>query len=369
MTPAEIDRVFGRGRLQVATGEHVEVFREEVQSGHERRYTKGFLAGAAGDFRAWTEREWRVLESLGRHAGVPVAKGLDLVPADDSGPARLQTRDAGATVDQWATLVPLRRGETPLRSVFEDCAHWWALARQCMLTLDAVHALGFVHLELKPDNVCIPWAPAGAGRPVPGQPLTPRFRGLVLIDVAFSLLPEVDYTTPLPLLRQPAYEYQSPRLLHALEEGRRGHLAPTRALDWRCDFFSLAGMLWRYLPELDEATAAGWTAERHRLASGFIRQLLDLHGAAPSPHWPHRDLIAQASQQVRAPELAAALQAGCTFDPERALALAAETTPPTRVAEPPPKAETRREATDGAATSAPAPLAEAPGETDAGRTE
>ena len=48
---------------------------------------------------------------------------------------------------------------------------------------------------------------------------------------------------PLPLLREPDYDYQSPRLLHALEEGRRGSLAATRALDWRCDFYSLAAML------------------------------------------------------------------------------------------------------------------------------
>jgi hypothetical protein len=28
MTPADIDRVFGRGRVRMVTGEHVEVFRE-----------------------------------------------------------------------------------------------------------------------------------------------------------------------------------------------------------------------------------------------------------------------------------------------------------------------------------------------------
>ena len=30
MTPEQIDRVFGRGRLKMVTGEHVEVFREAV---------------------------------------------------------------------------------------------------------------------------------------------------------------------------------------------------------------------------------------------------------------------------------------------------------------------------------------------------
>lgn len=360
MTPAEIDRVFGLGRQQMATGTHVEVFRERAQSGEERRYTKGFLMTASADFRPWTEREWRILERLGKHAGAPVAKPLDFLPADATGPARLQTRDAGATVEQWATGVPLRRGDVALRNVFEDCAYWWSLARHCLMALDALHALGFVHLDLKPDNVCLPWAPAGAGRPVQGQPLAPRFKSLTLIDVAFSLLPEVDFVEPLPLLRQPAYEYQSPRLLHALEEGRRGHLGPTRALDWRCDFYSLAAMLWRYLPELVGASAAGWTPERHVQASEFVRQLLDVHGATVSSHWPHRALIAIAALRLRNPDLTAMLQAGSTFDPDRELPLGAEPTPPTRISETPlRRASSRREPSAEGVASGPVPLAEA----------
>ncbi|HSC65429.1 MAG TPA: hypothetical protein VLD35_17440, partial [Caldimonas sp.] len=333
MTPADVERVFGRSRLQIPTGRHVEVFREVARSGEERRYTKRFLQTESVDFRPWTEREYRVLVRLGRLQGAPVAKALELLPADASGGPRLQTRDAGATLDQWATLVPLRRGETTLRNVFDDCANWWALARQCMVSLDALHALGFVHLDLKPDNVCIPWAPAGAGRPLPGQPLAPRVKALALIDVAFSLVSEVDLPGPLPLLRQPDYEYQSPRLLHALEEGRRGSLAATRALDWRCDFYSLAALLWRYLPEVDDAPGSGWTGERHAEAQEFVQQLLDVHNAPPTTHWPHRHLIGLATLRLRDPDLQAALQAGCTFDPERELPLDAEPTPPTRIAD------------------------------------
>jgi hypothetical protein len=333
MTPADVERVFGRSRLQIATGRHVEVFREVARSGEERRYTKRFLETDHVDFRPWTEREYRVLVRLGRLQGAPVAKALDFFPADESGGPRLQTRDAGATLDQWATLVPLRRGETTLRNVFDDCANWWALTRQCMVTLDALHALGFVHLDLKPDNICLPWAPAGAGRPVSGQPLAPRVKALALIDVAFSLVPEVDLPGPLPLLREPDYDYQSPRLLHALEEGRRGNLAATRALDWRCDFYSLAAMLWRYLPEVDDAPGSGWNSERHAEAQEFVQQLLDVHNAPPTIHWPHRHLIGLASLRLRDRDLQAALLAGCTFDPERELPLDAEPTPLTRIAD------------------------------------
>src|SRR4029078_6577491 len=109
MIPADVERVFGRSRLQIATGPHVEVFREVARHGEERRYTKRFLTTENVDFRPWTEREYRVLARLGRLPGAPVAKGSHLLPADETGAARLQTRDAGATLDQWARLVPLRR--------------------------------------------------------------------------------------------------------------------------------------------------------------------------------------------------------------------------------------------------------------------
>ena len=67
MTPADIDRVFGRGRLRMVTGDHVEVFREQALPGERRRYTKRFLTTSAGDFRQWTEREWRILARLVGH--------------------------------------------------------------------------------------------------------------------------------------------------------------------------------------------------------------------------------------------------------------------------------------------------------------
>jgi len=331
MTPAEIDRVFGRARLRMITGEHVEVFREEAREGEERRYTKRFLETASGDFRPWTEREWRILDRLGARGDAAVARVVRFFPADDTGMPRLQTRDAGPTVDQWAALVPLRRTTPVLPYVFGDCANWWALARQCLIAFEPLHALGFVHLDFKADNVCVPWKPALAARPIAGQPMTPDFDGLSLIDVAFSLLPGVDLPGALPLAREAGFEYQSPRLLEALDEGRRGELRPTLELDWRCDFFSLAAMLWRHLPELDDAAGTGWTRERHEAATRFVRQLLEVHGAPLAAARPHRALIGEAALWLAEPQLAAALQAGSTFDPERAWPNGAEAMPLTRV--------------------------------------
>ena len=84
--------------------------------------------------------------------------------------ARLQTRDAGATLDQWATLVPLRRGETTLRNVFDDCANWWALARQCLVALDAAPRARLRPSRFEARQRLHPLGAAhGACRPVPAS--------------------------------------------------------------------------------------------------------------------------------------------------------------------------------------------------------
>ena len=155
MTPEQIDRVFGCGRLQMVTGKHVEVFREAAVAGTRRRYTKRFLHTLEADFGQWTEREWRILARLIGHgiACVPEVARFDRGGPHE--PAVVQTYDAGITVDHWATLLPVQRGGRTLRHVFEDCAHWWALARHLLLALDAIHELRLVHLDLKADNVCI----------------------------------------------------------------------------------------------------------------------------------------------------------------------------------------------------------------------
>ena len=310
MTPGAIDRVFGRGRLRMVTGDHVEVFREEAQPGERRRYTKRFLATLDGDFRQWTEREWRILARLVGHGIGPVP---DVVQFDRGAAGRqalVQTYDAGVTIDHWATLLPVQRDGTTLGHVFEDCAHWWALARASLVALDAIHEIRLVHLDLKADNVCIPVGPAEFDPARAGDCLHPDFERIALIDFAFSLVSGERLDSALPIARQTEYDYQSPRLLQALEEGSRGNLWPTRQLDWRCDLFSLAAMLRRYLPDPASADAHGWTVERRGLARALVRRLLEVHDAELPARRPHAELIALASIPLEEPEMDASLRRG-----------------------------------------------------------
>ena len=334
MTPADIDRVFGRGRLRMVTGDHVEVFREASLPGERRRYTKRFLATAAGDFRDWTEREWRILARLVGHGIGPVPDVVQFDRGAADRPALVQTYDAGITVDHWATLLPVQRDGILLRHVFEDCAHWWALARHCLIALDAIHELQLVHLDLKADNVCIPFGPTDFNPRAPGQLLSPRFEQIALIDFAFSLVSGETLTRALPIARQHDYAYQSPRLLQALEAGSRGDLLPTRQLDWRCDVFSLAAMLRRYLPDPEAPLEGTWTRLRYAQARALVRRLLEAHDAERPAQRPHAELLALTAQALDDGELAASLARGWT------LAIDSETvgegwpTPVTRIAMP-----------------------------------
>ncbi|MEO7056667.1 MAG: hypothetical protein ABI281_08905 [Caldimonas sp.] len=335
MTPTEIDRVFGRSRLRMVTGDHVEVFREASVPGERRCYTKRFLATPDGDFREWTEREWRILARLVGHGLKPVPEIVQFDRGSVDRPALVQTYDAGITVDHWATLLPLERDGVMLKNVFEDCAHWWALARHALVALDAIHELRLVHLDLKADNVCIPVGPAGFDpRAGHERSLHPCFEDLTLIDFAFSLVSGERLKSALPIAAQPDYDYQSPRLLQALEQGRSGDLGMTRHLDWRCDFYSLAAMLWRYLPEPEQAVDRAWTTARHAKASAFVRHLIEVHDHELPAQRPHARMIALAAEVLAAPDLRLSLQRGWTLAYDATAPARIASTPITRIAPP-----------------------------------
>lgn len=334
MKPADIDRVFGRDRLKMMTGEHVEVFREDALPGERRRYTKRFLSTAEGDFRHWTEREWRILARLVGHRIGPVPDVVQFDRGSADRPAIVQTYDAGITVDHWATLLPVERDGCTLRHVFEDCAHWWALAQHCLVALDAIHELHLVHLDLKADNVCIPLGPLDFDPYASDQTLRPLFGQIALIDFAFSLVSGESLATALPIGHQADYDYQSPRLLRALEAGRQGDLQPTRELDWRCDMFSLAAMLTRYLPPLPVAERNGWNGPRYQQAQVLVNRLFDVHHAPLPAMRPHRQLIVLAQKAASSSDLVSSLERGWMLALDAPISPVDTPTPVTRIAVP-----------------------------------
>jgi hypothetical protein len=164
--------------------------------------------------------------------------------------------------------------------------------------------------------------------------LSPRFEQIALIDFAFSLVSGESLTRALPIARQHDYDYQSPRLLQALEAGSWGDLLPTRQLDWRCDVFSLAAMLRRYLPDPEAPLEGTWTRVRHAQARALVRRLLEAHDAERPTQRPHLDLVALTAHALDDDELAASLARGWALAIDSEAASDAWPTPVTRIAMP-----------------------------------
>lgn len=366
MNRADIDLVFGRDRLRMATDSHVEVFREESKPGERRRYSKRFLAAGPGDLQHWAEREMHILTHLPGLGVVQVPEVAQFFASAAGQPALLRTYDAGVTVDQWATLVPVQRGGVRQRHVFEDCAHWWALAHHCLLALEAIHGARLVHLDLKADNICIPANPPDVDPEAPGATLSLRFEQLALIDFAFSLFSDDALSQPLPIGRQTDYTYQSPRLVSALEAGRRGDLAPTRQLDWRCDMFSLAAMLRRYLPDPKAPPHGHWTTWRREQAVTLVRRLLEAHDSDEPSQRPHGVLVALTRQALADADLAADLRQEWALVDDDEVSPSELATPLTRivmpaVARPPRTVPEKAPAVQPPPVAPPAPTAPTPG--------
>ncbi len=342
MTPLAIERVFGRDRLKMVTGRYVEVFREAAAPGERRRYTKRFLSGTEGDFRLWTEREWRLLARLVGHGVRHVPEIVQFDRGSDDKATLVQTYDAGVTIDHWATLLPVQRDGRVLQHVFRDCAHWWTLAQNFLQALKEIHQLQLVHLDIKADNVCIPLAPTLFNPHADGRLLFPVFEQLALIDFAFSLVTGERLESPLPIGAQLEFPYQSPRLLSALAAGRKGDMQPTRELDWRCDMFSLATLLERLLPpaRLRETTgpADGWSDARYAEADALLRDIRDAHDRDAAKDLPHDRLVDATRAVLRDPDLTESLERGWTLSARpngiEALEPTAPLTPLTRIEAP-----------------------------------
>ena len=314
MTPASIERVFGTSRLKMVTGQYVDVYREAAAPGERRRYTKRFLSTQEGDFSEWTEREWRILARLVGHGAHHVPDVVQYDRGAGGGDALVQTYDAGVTLDHWVTLLQVEREGHQQRHIFQDCAHWWALARHLLLALHEIHALQLVHLDLKADNVCLPLRPAHFDPLAAGEPLYPVFEDIALIDFAFSLISGEALTKPLPIGWQRRFPYQSPRLLQALAAGHNGDLEPTRQLDWRCDMYSLAALLNCLLPGLQEvhdgARERGWTSERRSAAELLLLKIRAAHDRPVERQLPHLDLAADCAAQLAASDMSESLRVG-----------------------------------------------------------
>lgn len=346
-----LDLIFGTSVRQMATNPQAEVWRLPAPPGllgQERDSTpagcifrKRFLAtDALGDFTYWTRRENLLLHAL--NSTWPEIRSIQqflMLRQDANGQSVLETRHAGPDVGGWLQLPVLREG-TSLPHCFAEAAHWFALARATLTALQEVHKRGFVHLDIKAENFCIPYLPADYTPDWQRDDLQLDFTRIRLIDVAFSLWESKVSLDEIPLPVNPEadpqqFRYLSQQFRHALREGQKGNLEPTRKLDFRADLYSLGVMLSGLLPRRLDA-ASGWTATLLQTARQLCQQLeswdmdWQQHGHRVPP-LPHAALVALCETPLHTPELAARLQQGWQLDPAPASSPHALRTPRTPV--------------------------------------
>jgi serine/threonine protein phosphatase PrpC len=105
MKQEQIERVFGARTLKMATGEHVEVFREAVAPGERRRTPSASSPPAMPTSANGPSANGASSRALSDTASLR-ARRRAVRRRRRGGMRQVQTYDAGVTVDQWATLLP-----------------------------------------------------------------------------------------------------------------------------------------------------------------------------------------------------------------------------------------------------------------------
>ena len=215
--------------------DHVRVERIAARDGQPCRYKKVFkpAIGANGAELYWMQRENDFLLEFQLHKLPHTVRLASFNQTGGGGRTAvltaIETLDAGVTLHDWLNLSVRYDGGLVCQHPFQPLSQFLRLLQACLRALDGIHALGIVHSDLKPDNLCLPHTPY----PCQAGPLAIDFDKLALIDFAFALSPQRPLLRPLPVL--PTQGYQAGLLKTALRSGPTAQ----QQLDWRLDLYSL----------------------------------------------------------------------------------------------------------------------------------
>ncbi len=306
MTPADIDRVFGRGRLRMVTGDHVEVFREAVAAGRAAPLHQA-LPGHAGRRLQRVDRA-RVAHPRApgrpRHQagarrrpvrprrGRPAGAGPDLRrrrhrrPLGDAAAARARRRDLAQRLRGLRPLVGARPPQ-PDRARRDPRAAAWSTSTSRPTTSASRSA--------RPTSI----------RTRAAQRLQPRFerhradrlRVLARLGRAARERAADRAARPTTTTSRRACCARSRPAATATSRRRASSTGAATCSAWR-------RCCWRYLPELEDTTTGAWTRPRHAKARALVRRLIEAHDAELPAMRPHAELIALAGEPLAQPELA-----------------------------------------------------------------
>lgn len=278
---------------QVKKTEFVEIQRWQDEDGRIF-FRKEFFQGL--DDRGWLDREARILHWM--HSHDPYPRGMVRqreLKCDPAGRVDvIETYDAGIAVGTWSQVKLISPdGSTTFQNPFQYAWNWWTLMIALLDVFKELHKLGFVHVDLKSDNVCVPLRISETGRQIGGMRRHRKFRldfdNLKLIDLTHALLADRPLSEPLPLGEDD--RYQSRMLIQAIQADHASG-APREAnrLDWRVDLHGLGQMMESLLPQ--RGAPAEWNDRLLSKAKALVRELkqFDKPGAPTPRGLPHERL-------------------------------------------------------------------------------
>ncbi len=201
-----------------------------------KRYVQGKIASA--DY--WAERERDLLMALHLKHVPNVVQTATWRGDQDGHLLELETIDAGPTIDDWFR-TPVKRRPGNMGSEycpFTAVDELLKLLRGCLKTLKEIHVKGFVHCDIKADNISLPSQPAHDNL------IRLNYAQITLIDFGYSIVndPDMPLKRVVPVNFKQA-DYLSNLQLKALERDQLRHEPKAyQQLDYSCDLYSLGRM-------------------------------------------------------------------------------------------------------------------------------
>ncbi len=211
--------------------EWVHVARIERSGGQPALFKKRWKAGPKGmpDVDYWAEREDDLIHIL-RQKKVPHV--VECVGHNNL-EYEITTVDAGPALHIWRGQTVQMDGREFSKGPFERMDEFLRLLRQCLKALKGIHEAGFVHCDIKADNICVPAGGEGARQFL-------DYKKLALIDFTFSTAKELTLEKHLPISwsHEDSY-YLSSAFKKALAQGIP---KAVEEVDFSSDLYSLGQM-------------------------------------------------------------------------------------------------------------------------------
>ena len=270
----------------------------------------------------WVAREKNILMLLKR---TPYVVRLRKEEKTNDSYQTIKTKDAGISLAHWLRTKPrLADSNATLKHPFVQAQSFLQLAYGALAALKEIHEAGVIHSQLRPDNLCIPYAP------YPYQfdtSLNLDYSNVTLIDFMFAVSNTLKLSRYLPVAINNAPSTQSALIKNALVVDQQKRQADViQRIDYSVDLYAL-GFILRQIFQQDLIYPQGLEAELSMGIHRIVTQLLSYDEGIPDAvkirylHLqPHKDYLQEIDHLIQlCQKNAASINTSLLFDPAQFL--------------------------------------------------